>query len=70
MLVLPVLSISFNNDNGSKTANGTSFRMISATFNGSLSAYAADIKKSILSDIGPIVLSIGLEVFPIVSLYE
>jgi hypothetical protein len=70
MLVLPVLSISFNNDNGSKTANGTSFWKSSATFNGSLSAYGADIKKSILSDIDPIVLSIGLEVSPIVSLYE
>ncbi len=68
MLVLPVLSISFNNDNGSKTANGKSFRMSSATINGSLSAYGADIKKSILSDmIDPIVLSIGSEVSPIVS---
>ena len=70
MLVLPVLSISFNNDNGSKTANGKSFRMSSATINGSLSAYGADIKKSILPDIDPIVLSIGLEVSSIVALYE
>jgi len=66
MLVLPVLSISFNNDNGSKTANGKSFRMSSATINGSLSAYGADIKKSILSDIDPILL----EVSSIVALYE
>jgi len=63
MLVLPVLSISFNNDNGSRTANGTSFRISSATFNGSLSAYGADIKKSILSEIVPTVLLIGLEGF-------
>jgi hypothetical protein len=71
MLVLPVLSISFNNDNGSKTANGKSFRMSSATINGSLSAYGgADIKKSILPDIDPIVLSIGLEVSSIVALYD
>ena len=68
MLVLPVLSISFNNDNGSKTANGKSFRMSSA--NGSLSAYGADIKKSILSDIDPIALPIELEVSSIVALYE
>jgi hypothetical protein len=67
MLVLPVLSISFNNDNGSKTANGKSFRMSSATINGSLSAYGADIKKSIfLSDIDPILL----EVSSIVALHE
>ena len=66
MLVLPVLLISFNNDNGSKTANGKSFRMSSATINGSLSAYEADIKKSILSDIDPILL----EVSSIVALYE
>ena len=70
MLVLPVLSISFSNDDGSKTANGTSFRMSSATINGSLSAYGADIKKSILSDIDPIALPIGLEVSSIVALYE
>jgi hypothetical protein len=70
MLVLPVLSISFNDDNGSKTVNGTSFRMSSATFNGSLSAYGVDIKKSMLSDIDPTVLLIGLEVSSIVALYE
>ena len=70
MLVLPVLSISFNNDNGSKTANGKSFWMSSATINGSLSAYGADIKKSILSDIDPIALPIELEVSSIVALYE
>ena len=70
MLVLPVLSISFDNDNGSKAANGKSFRMSSATINGSLSAYGADIKKSMLSDIDPIVLSIVLEVSSIVALYE
>ena len=63
MLVLPVLSISFNNDNGSKTANGKSFRMSSATINGSLSAYGADIKKSILSDMNPIAFLMGLEGF-------
>ena len=45
MLVLPVLSISFSNDNGSNTAKGMSFLMSSATFSGSLSAYGADIKK-------------------------
>ena len=66
MLVLPVLSISFNNDNGSKAANGKSFRMSSATINGSLSAYGAGIKKSILSDIDLILL----EVSSIVALYE
>ena len=50
MLVLPVLLISFTNDNGSKTATGISFLISSATFGGSLSAHGADIKKSILSD--------------------
>ena len=50
MLVLPVLLISFNNDNGSNTAKGISFLISSATLGGSLSAYVADIKKSILSD--------------------
>ena len=50
MLVLPVFLISFNNDNGSKTAKGT--------FGGSLSAYGADIKKSILSDTESTVLLI------------
>ncbi len=44
MLVLPVLLISFNNDNGSKSAKGTSFLISSATFGGSLSAFGADIK--------------------------
>jgi hypothetical protein len=68
-LVLPVLSISFNNDNGSKIANGTSFRISSATFNGSLSAYGADIKKSILSETDPTVLLIGLEVSSSAALY-
>ena len=58
MLVLPVLLISFNNDNGSKTAKGISFLISSATFGGSLSAYGADIKKSILSDTEPTVLLI------------
>ena len=63
MLVLPVLLISFNNDNGSKTAKGISFLISSATFGGSLSAYGADIKKSILSDTESTVLLIGLEGF-------
>ncbi len=63
MLVLPVLSISFINDNGSNTAKGMSFLMSSATFGGSLSAYGADIKKSILSVIEPTVLLIELEGF-------
>ena len=63
MLVLPVLSISFINDNGSSTAKGMSFLISSATFGGSLSAYGADIKKSILSEIEPTVLLIGLEGF-------
>ena len=63
MLVLPVLSISFSNDNGSNTAKGMSFLISSATFSGSLSAYGADIKKSILSEIEPTVLLIGLEGF-------
>ena len=63
MLVLPVLSISFINDSGSSTAKGMSFLISSATFGGSLSAYGADIKKSILSDIEPTVLLIGLEGF-------
>ncbi len=53
MLVLPVLSISFSNDNGSNTAKGMSFLISSATFSGNLSAYGADIKKSILSEIEP-----------------
>ena len=44
MLVLPVLSISFINDNGSSTAKGMFFLISSATFGGSLSAYCADIK--------------------------
>ena len=61
MLVLPVLLISFNNDNGSKTAKGISFLISSAIFGGSLSAYGADIKKSILSDTESTVLLIGLE---------
>ena len=38
MLVLPVLSISFINDNGSNTAKGMFFLMSSATFGDSLSA--------------------------------
>ena len=59
MLVLPVLLISFNNDNGSKTAKGISFLISSAIFGGSLSAYGADIKKSILSDNESTVLLIG-----------
>ena len=63
MLVLPVLLISFNNDNGSKTAKGISFLISSATFGGSLSAYGADIKKSILSDTESTELLIGLECF-------
>ncbi len=63
MLVLPVLSISFINDNGSSTAKGMSFLISSATFGGSLSAYGAEIKKSILSDIDSTVLLIGLESF-------
>ena len=63
MLVLPVLSISFINDNGSKTAKGMSFLISSATFGGSLSAYGADIKKSILSDTESTELLIGLEGF-------
>ena len=63
MLVLPVLLISFNNDNGSKTAKGISFLISSATFGGSLSAYGADIKKSILSDTESTELLIGLEGF-------
>ena len=63
MLVLPVLLISFNNDNGSKTAKGIYFLISSATFGGSLSAYGADIKKSILSDNESTVLLIGLEGF-------
>ena len=63
MLVLPVLSISFINGNGSSTAKGMSFLISSATFGGSLSAYGADIKKSILSEIEPTVLLIGLEGF-------
>ena len=58
MLVLPVLLISFHNDNGSKTAKGISFLIGSATFGGSLSAYVADIKKSILPDTEPTVLLI------------
>ena len=63
ILVLPVLSISFNNESGSRTANGTFFLMSSATFSGSLSAYGADIKKSNLSVMEPTVLLIGLEGF-------
>ena len=70
MLVLPVLLISFNSDNSSKTAKGISFLISSATFGGSLSAYGADIKKSILSDKKSILsdtesteLLIGLEGF-------
>ena len=63
MLVLPVFLISFNNDNGSKTAKGISFLISSATFAGSLSAYGADIKKSILSDTESTELLIGLEGF-------
>ncbi len=59
MLVLPVLSISFINDNGSSTVKGMSFSISSATFGGSLSAKGAEIKKSILSDIEPTVLLIG-----------
>ncbi len=58
MLVLPVLLISFNNVNGSKTAKGISFLISSATFGGSLSAYGADIKKSILYDTESTVLLI------------
>ena len=58
MLVLPVLLISFNNDNGSKTAKGISFLISSATFGGSLSACVADNKKSILPDTEPTVLLI------------
>ena len=58
VLVLPVLLISFNKDNGSKTAKGISFLISSATFGGSLSAYVADIKKSILPDTEPTVLLI------------
>ena len=38
MLVLPVLSILFINDNGSSTAKGMSFLISSATFGGSLFA--------------------------------
>ena len=52
-----------NNDNGSKTAKGISFLISSATFGGSLFAYGADIKKSILSDIESTELLIGLEGF-------
>ena len=63
ILVLPVLSISLINDNGSKTAKGMSFLISSATFGGSLSAYGADIKKSILSDTESTVVLIGLECF-------
>ena len=63
MLVLPVLSISFINDNGSSTAKGMFFLISSATFGGNLSAYGAEIKKSILSEIEPTVLLIGLEGF-------
>ena len=63
MLVLPVFLISFNNDNGSKTAKGISFLISSATFGGGLSAYGADIKKSILSDTESTVLLIWLEGF-------
>ena len=63
MLVLTVLSISFINHSGSSTAKGIFFLISSATFGGSLSAYGADIKKSILSDIEPTVLLIGLEGF-------
>ncbi len=36
MLVLPVLSISFINDNGSSTAKGMFFLISSATFGGNL----------------------------------
>ncbi len=42
---------------------GISFLISSATFGGSLSAYCADIKKSILSDTEPTVLLIELEGF-------
>ncbi len=63
MPVLLVLSMSLSNDNGSKTAKGTFFLISSATFNGNLSAYGADIKKSILSDKDPTVLLMGLEGF-------
>ena len=70
MLVLPVFLISLKNDSGSKTAKGTSFLISSATFGGSLSAYGADIKKSMLSDKKSILsdtesteLLIGLEGF-------
>ena len=69
-LVLPVLSISFINDNGSNAAKGMSFLISSATFIGSLSAYGAVIKKSILSDNEPTVLLVGLEGFLAPSLHN
>ena len=58
--VLPVLSISFSNGKGMRAAKGTFFLMSSATLRGSLSAYVAVMRKSILSVSDPIVLLMGL----------
>ena len=40
-------------------AKGVSLRIISATLRGSLSAYGADMRKSTLADVDPIVLLMG-----------
>ena len=60
MLSLPLRSISFSNGSGIRIAKGMSLRISSATLVGSLSAYGADIKKSIFDDAFPTVLLIGL----------
>ncbi len=55
----PVLSISLRRERGTSIAKGTSCRMYSATLRGSLSAYGAKIRKSVLPE-SPTVFEIGL----------
>jgi hypothetical protein len=56
MLVLLILSISFS---GTSMANGVFCLMYSATFNGSLSAYDAEMRRSNFSVVGPTVFEMG-----------
>ena len=60
MLVLLILSISFSSGSGTSMANGVFCLMYSATFNGSLSAYGAEMRRSNFSVVGLTVYEMGL----------
>jgi hypothetical protein len=60
MLVLRILSISFSSGSDTSMANGVSCLMYSATFNGSLSAYGAEMRRSNFSVVGLTVYEMGL----------